>query len=531
MVESNSFIKKIQTSNFIIYIALFIANIASWVVFSSLAGYNSINQLPGRTLDPFNYLLLLLFFIFASIITAFISGMITDKTFNRIPLIVIGFILFSVSFILLIISYSDSHYIYIFLAYLFAGSGFGLNLSALGAFFGDITEPKDRGKLQGISLSLGYLFALFILNIQDLIAAIAILIGFLFVVTGTFISFSRKTNEKRNREKNTPMESFIDIFTKKNYLYYVFSFLLFLIALPIINILFEPLFVTNRITTISLQDLSMIYYLIVPLFAIIGGITVDRFGRKAVILFLFLTLGFGFVIWGITPEAVSLTSTYLVFIAIFLSAGNSLTNIFDYTISSDFAEPRSRGRLVSLFFIASNVGLIISTILRQIIEELSIATIALIVTFFLLLSIVPIVLATKSLDEALAKQVSVKGIFIVTQDGRCMVDATFKGISVETDLITGALSAVGDLIKESVHSQKQLKTIDQEDVKIMISYGDHVNACLIADKETKELRERLDKFLDLFEDKYKDYVVEWSGALRPFMGAYKIIEEIFGVYI
>ena len=65
----------------------------------------------------------------------------------------------------------------------------------------------------------------------------------------------------------------------------------------------------------------------------------------------------------------------------------------------------------------------------------------------------------------------------------------------------------------------------------MISYGEHVNACIIADKETPELRERLDRFLLLFEVKYQDYIVEWSGALRPFMGAYKIIEEIFGIYV
>ena len=186
--------------------------------------------------------------------------------------------------------------------------------------------------------------------------------------------------------------------------------------------------------------------------------------------------------------------------------------------------------MISFFYIASSIGLIISYLFRQIIESLEIVTIALVVTFLMLLSIVPIILARRSLDEALAKQVNVKGVFVVTQDGRCMVDVTFKGVSVETDLITGALSAVGELIKESVHSEKRLKTIDQEDVKIMISYGEHVNACLIADKETVELRKKVDTFLNLFEDKYKQYIEDWSGALRPFMGAYKTIEEIFGIY-
>jgi len=344
---------------------------------------------------------------------------------------------------------------------------------------------------------------------------------------------AKKPNEKMEKEKNTIMEGFPELFKKKNFFYYLISFMLFLIALPIINVLFEPIFGGSVIDPEFIQNFFYIYYLLFVVLALVGGFAID-YGRKAVTLFLFLTLGFAFVIWGITPAVFSVTFPFLVFISIFMIMGSSLTNILDYTISADFAEPRSRGRLVSFFYIASSVGLIISTVFREIIEltlqTQGIATLALIVTFFMLLSVVPIVLARRSLDEALAKQVNVKGVFVVTQDGRCMVDVTFKGISVETDLITGALSAVGDLIKESVHSQKQLKTIDQEDIKIMISYGKHVNACLIADKETVELRKKVDSFLNLFEEKYEEYIRDWSGALRPFMGAYKTIEEIFGIY-
>jgi hypothetical protein len=78
----------------------------------------------------------------------------------------------------------------------------------------------------------------------------------------------------------------------------------------------------------------------------------------------------------------------------------------------------------------------------------------------------------------------VKGIYVITKDGRCLFEMSFKDILIDVDLITSALSAVGSLIRESIHTQKRLKTIDHEDVKILIEYGASVNAAVIADKET-----------------------------------------------
>ena len=531
MAETESFFKKIQSANFLGYIIIFMANITSWVVFNAISGYNFFSKILEVEADVFNYTVLVVIFISVSIISAMISGSITDKTFNRTILIFIGFSLFSAGYILLFISYFNNAYIYKLLSYICAGSGFGLNISTIGALFGDITEPKERGKLQGISICCAYLLAMLFQQI-DVWGTIPMMIFINIIAIICVGVITRNPGEKLEKEKNTPIESTIGIFKKKNYVYYVISFLLFLIALPFISVLFEPLWVSTRIDDFTLlYVITPYYYLFFALFAFIGGIAIDHFGRKEIMLFLFLSTGFGFVMWGLIVPAYALHGLVLFFVTIFLSAGLALTNTLDFTIATDFADPRSRGRMVSILFIVGNVGLLLSTLLRYFIEPLEISTIALIVTFLILLSIVPIVLATKSLDEALAKQVDVKGIYIVTQDGRCMVDATFKGVSVETDLITGALSAVGDLIKESVHSKKQLKSIDQEDVKIMISYGDHVNACIIADKETPELRKRLDKFLSVFEENYQEYIVEWSGALRPFMGAYKIIEEIFGLYV
>ena len=108
---------------------------------------------------------------------------------------------------------------------------------------------------------------------------------------------------------------------------------------------------------------------------------------------------------------------------------------------------------------------------------------------------------------------------------------SFKDILIDVDLITSALSAVGSLIRESIHSEKRLKTIDHGDVKILIEYGENVNAAIISDKETPDIRKRLEDFLMVFERFYAKQLSQWAGDIRPFYGAYKLIEIYFGVYL
>lgn len=256
----------------------------------------------------------------------------------------------------------------------------------------------------------------------------------------------------------------------------------------------------------------------------------DR-GRKSMTLVLFLLLGLGFAIWGIIPETIALFLPILIMIWILFVVGNAFANVFDYIIPSDYASPNNRGRYIALFFIATNVGLLISVLLQPFIINLPIATIALIVTFLILCAIIPTILTTEPLEEALAKQVDVKGIYVISKDGRCLFEMSFKDILIDVDLITSALSAVGSLIRESIHSEKRLKTIDHVDVKILIEYGKNVNAAIISDKETPDIRKRLENFLIVFERFYAKQLSSWSGDIRPFYGAYKLIEMYFGVYL
>ena len=153
------------------------------------------------------------------------------------------------------------------------------------------------------------------------------------------------------------------------------------------------------------------------------------------------------------------------------------------------------------------------------------------------ISIIPVIILiggaifTFSQRDVLAKQVEVKGVFIISQGGQCMVEHKFKDILVDSYLVASVISAIESIITESVQTKKKLKIIDHEDVKILVEWGKYVNSAVIADKQTTDLRKNLKKFLGAFEKKYKPHIKKWSGDLDLFHDADKLIEKYFEFYI
>ena len=508
-MENMSFWEKFFHPKYLSYFFIFFANVIGWQGATFIIGNSTLN-----------------FFIFliTAVVLSLVIGKSIDHTFSHKKFILIGFIFYISSFILDYLSNSGFTFINSFidsiLITVLLGIAFGISTIAIGVYFADITLPKERGKLQGLSYCISFAI-FFILPLNPLSFLLIIVMGLiLFLILYKPLSGSEQTSK--------PVEpaSYTDVFRHKSFVYFVFSFLLFLIALPFIQIFFNQGTFPPEFDLIKLYT----YFPLLSIFALIGGYFMDR-GRKVMILALYLILGLGFAIWGIIPETIALVLPILISIWILFGIGNAFANVFDYIIPSDYASTGNRGKYIALFFIATNIGLLISNFLQPFIIDLPIPTIALIVTFLILCAIIPTILATEPLQEALAKQVNVKGIYVISKDGRCLYELSFKDILIDVDLITSALSAVGSLIRESIHSEERLKTIDHGDVKILIEYGKTVNATIIADKETPDIRKRLENFLIVFEQFYDKQITKWAGNIRPFYGAYKLIEIYFGVYL
>ncbi len=153
------------------------------------------------------------------------------------------------------------------------------------------------------------------------------------------------------------------------------------------------------------------------------------------------------------------------------------------------------------------------------------------------ISITPLILLvggaifTFSQQEAIARQAEIKGIFIISQDGRCMVKKSYKDILIDPDLITSIITGINSILKESIASKKALKAIYYEDVKILLDWGIYVNSAIIVDKETSDLRKNLENFLNEFEQKYKPHITQWTGDIDIFSDANDLIEIYFKDYI
>ncbi|MHA1265646.1 MAG: MFS transporter [Candidatus Helarchaeota archaeon] len=518
MAES-SFWKRFRGRGYFSYFIVFCANITCWFGTTVVLGYFTAPEPP--TYHIFTYLIV-------SIFSSILFGKLVDRNLNRRAIITIGILLTFIGFLMAFLLISTNLQLIdrstdAFLISILLGIAFSASTVSIGAHFADVTAPKERGKLQGISYCVAFAISFIIFIFTSILELVFILLIILVAALGVFnILYVPLTESKAAPEAS----SYLEVLTNKNFIYYVLSFFLFMIALPFINLFFEYGTIALAYQPIYIS----IYYPMLSGVALLGGLWADR-GRRTMILLSFLMLGVGFAIWGIIPEEYATLLITLVFIWILFSFVNGITNITDYIIPADHATPFSRGRYVVIFFIATNIGWVISTVLQPFVITFSSTTIALIVTFFLLLAITPTILTTDSLEEALAKEVDVKGIYVISQDGRTMAEMSFKDVLIDVDLITSALSAVGDLIKESIHSEKRLKTIDHGDVKILIEYGGYVNSAIITDKETKDLRARLKEFLYLFETNYREYIDHWSGDVRPFFEAYKLMEKYFGIYL
>ncbi|MHA1333506.1 MAG: hypothetical protein ACTSPL_05500 [Candidatus Odinarchaeia archaeon] len=123
--------------------------------------------------------------------------------------------------------------------------------------------------------------------------------------------------------------------------------------------------------------------------------------------------------------------------------------------------------------------------------------------------------------------VNLKGLYVVSHDGRILLSYSFSEEASEPVLVAGMLSAISSFIKETTKSRDLLRSIDHGDITLMVEYGKYSFAALLADKETVEMRIKLRQFLNEFEAKYAEQLAEWDGDVTPFLTEKDRVKEFF----
>ncbi|MHA1377090.1 MAG: hypothetical protein ACTSRG_01795 [Candidatus Helarchaeota archaeon] len=122
-------------------------------------------------------------------------------------------------------------------------------------------------------------------------------------------------------------------------------------------------------------------------------------------------------------------------------------------------------------------------------------------------------------------------LFIMTKDGRSLYDYSFGIEEQDPTLISGMLTAMSSFVKETMGSKKQLRTIDQQDKKVILGHGQYCTVAVFAEKDLAIIHNKTEEFVNEFEKMYQFKIEKWDGATSAFKGTNKIIERIYPVSI
>ena len=120
------------------------------------------------------------------------------------------------------------------------------------------------------------------------------------------------------------------------------------------------------------------------------------------------------------------------------------------------------------------------------------------------------------------------GLPLLTHD---FSDPSEKALTTDSTLISGALSGIVNLLKETLSSEHTPTIIHLENRVLLLEKSESALYALIAEKNVNALRSALRDFSKEFEKDYKYIIKDWQGLTEVFDKAYTLITEDFAFII
>jgi hypothetical protein len=129
--------------------------------------------------------------------------------------------------------------------------------------------------------------------------------------------------------------------------------------------------------------------------------------------------------------------------------------------------------------------------------------------------------------------IPIESIFIFKMDsGICIFEHYIKRSEGEdSQLITGGLSGIASLIEEITKRKTKLKEIKQEDMNIILDYGQKIGAAMISHENLGVLKTKLKDFIVKFEAQYTNELDNWDGNIAVFNSCLNLVYQEFGYSI
>jgi len=122
---------------------------------------------------------------------------------------------------------------------------------------------------------------------------------------------------------------------------------------------------------------------------------------------------------------------------------------------------------------------------------------------------------------------SLRNLFVLTKDGVSLYEYSF-GIEIQDPaLISAMIAALTNFVREATGSKKALRTVDQEDKKVILYHGDYVTVALLSEKDLPIIHKRIKNFTESFEEQYGIHLKNWSGETTMFKGTEILLSKEF----
>lgn len=281
----------------------------------------------------------------------------------------------------------------------FLGVSIAVGLPSCLGYFADSTTIENRGRVAGIiwsAVGFGTLAVGFVINSIGLWDSIVVLLMWRLIGCGIFAAL--KKQDRDTGPRTAP--SYLELVRKKDVLLYLFPWIMF----SIVNFAEQPLL--NRAFGPNFYTVEQVYeWALAGVFAIVGGFAADIIGRKRVAMA-------GFVMLGLEYAAMSLFSTSQVAWFLFLILDGTtwglFASVFWTAVWGDLGESHEKENYYALgglpYLLAGFLPIVIGQYAAQIglVESFSLAS------FFLFVSVIPLMYAPETLPEKRMKQIELR---------------------------------------------------------------------------------------------------------------------------
>jgi MFS family permease len=292
---------------------------------------------------------------------------------------------------------SNTTSVNILISFLF-GISMGVCLPSCLAYFADVTFVENRGIHGGITWSaIGFGTLLLALPISALNSVLAFLALAAWRGIGLIAFFFTRSKGKIQPTGNP--SAYSSILRRKDVILYLVPWIMFcsvnFMEAPILENLFEEFFIF----------VGFIEFAISGLFALIGGILADLVGRKRVIITGFVVLGIEYAVLSLLSEIPVSWYLYTVFDGI---AWGMFASVFFMTLWGDLAGKYEKERYYVVGGLPYILGGFLPILVKPYVEIIPLSAAFSLASFFLFLTVLPLMFAPETLPEKKIKERELK---------------------------------------------------------------------------------------------------------------------------